>query len=62
MWRVTRPTPLSDLTLLSAESQGWRTFALHHATSHLQHPTWLDALTSAYRLRARIAALTNPQG
>jgi CelD/BcsL family acetyltransferase involved in cellulose biosynthesis len=53
---------LSKLTVLSPQDQRWRTFAVAHATSPMQHPTWLDALTRAYRLEARITALTNSQG
>lgn len=53
---------LNNLTLLSPESQNWRTFAARHATSPMQRPPWLDALTSAYGLEARIMALTDPQG
>jgi CelD/BcsL family acetyltransferase involved in cellulose biosynthesis len=53
---------VSQLTLLPPENQRWRTFAVERATSPVQHPTWLDALTRAYRLEARIMALTDPQG
>jgi hypothetical protein len=53
---------LSKLTLLSPENPRWRTFAVGHATSPLQHPAWLDTLTGAYRLHARIMALTDSQG
>jgi hypothetical protein len=52
----------AGLSVLTPASAGWRAFAAEHATSPLQHPAWLDALTSAYRLRARIVALTDPQG
>jgi hypothetical protein len=48
--------------LLSPESDSWRAFALEHATSPLQGPAWLDTLTGAYRLHARIMALTDSEG
>lgn len=54
--------PVFQLTLLPPESQRWRTFAVRHATSPTQHPAWLDTLTGAYRLQARIMALTDSQG
>jgi CelD/BcsL family acetyltransferase involved in cellulose biosynthesis len=53
---------LNNLALLSPASQSWRTFAVSHATSPMQHPTWLDVLTRAYGLEARIIALTDPHG
>lgn len=53
---------MSRISLLSPETAGWRTFARERATSPLQHPGWLDALTGAYRLRARIAALVDSDG
>lgn len=53
---------MSTLTLLSPEDQGWRTFAAGHASSPVQRPTWLDALLRAYRLQARIVAVTDSQG
>ena len=53
---------MSKLTFLSPEDQSWRTFAAVHATSPVQNPTWLDALTGAYGLKARIMALTDSQG
>jgi hypothetical protein len=37
-------------------------FAVEHATSPMQLPSWLDAITRAYRLEARIMALTDKQG
>jgi CelD/BcsL family acetyltransferase involved in cellulose biosynthesis len=51
-----------ELALLSPESPRWRTFAVEHATSPLQAPAWLDALTGAYRLHARVLALTDSRG
>ena len=53
---------MSRISLLSPESQQWRAFAREHATSPLQDPAWLDAITGAYGLRARVMALTNSQG
>jgi hypothetical protein len=53
---------LSNLTLLCPENPRWRTFAVEQATSPMQHPSWLDAITRAYRLEARIMALTDLQG
>ncbi len=52
----------SSISVLSPDSDGWRTFATEHATSPLQHPAWLDTLTGAYRLHAQIVALTDSQG
>ena len=63
--RLERDCPLgvpTSLSVLSPESTGWRAFAAEHASSPLQHPAWLDTLTSAYRLRARIVALTDAHG
>ena len=53
---------VSKIALLSPESEGWRAFAVEHATSPLQHPAWLDTLTGAYGLHARIMALTDSRG
>jgi Acetyltransferase (GNAT) domain len=55
-------TLLSKLTVLSPENQCWRRFAVGYATSPMQHPTWLDTLTRAYRLEARIVALVDSEG
>ncbi len=55
-------TALFSLSLLSPDDGDWRAFASEHATSPLQHPVWLDTLTGAYRLHARIAALVGPRG
>jgi CelD/BcsL family acetyltransferase involved in cellulose biosynthesis len=52
-------SPLPRFTVLSPEDQQWRMFAAGHAGSPMQHPTWLDALVRAYRLEARIMALTD---
>jgi hypothetical protein len=52
----------SGISVLSPDSASWRAFAARHATSPLQHPAWLDALTGAYRLHAQIVALTDSQG
>jgi hypothetical protein len=52
----------SSLSFFSPESAIWRAFAAEHATSPLQHPTWLDTLTGAYGLHARIVALTDSGG
>jgi hypothetical protein len=56
------PQTATGISVLSPASASWRAFAAEHASSPLQHPAWLDALTSAYRLRARIVALTDSQG
>ncbi len=53
---------MSALTLMDPADARWRGHALAHATSPLQHPAWLDALTDAYRLRARVATLTARDG
>lgn len=50
---------VSEIALLSPADEGWRAFVAEHATSPLQHPAWIDTLTSAYRLHARIVALTD---
>ena len=47
---------------LAADDPGWRAFATQHAEFPLQHPDWLDTLTSAYGLRARVTALIDPRG
>jgi Acetyltransferase (GNAT) domain len=52
---------LAKPTLLSPDNANWRAFAVEHATSPMQNPRWLDALTSAYRLEARVVALTDAQ-
>ncbi len=52
----------SEISLLSPASEDWRAFAAEHATLPLQHPAWLDTLTGAYRLHARIMALTDSRG
>jgi len=51
-----------EISLLAPEHQGWHTFALEHATSPLQHPTWLDTLAGAYGLHAKIIVLVDSQG
>lgn len=53
---------MSSISLISPESDDWRAFAVEHATSPLQHPAWLDTLTGAYALHARIIALTDSRG
>jgi CelD/BcsL family acetyltransferase involved in cellulose biosynthesis len=53
---------LFALALLSPEDRAWRTFAVEHATSPLQHPSWVDLLTGAYGLKARVWALIDPSG
>ncbi len=53
---------MPSYTTLSPDNQSWRAFAAEHATSPLQRPGWLDVLTGAYGLRARIAALTDTEG
>lgn len=55
-------TPMSKVSLLSVDDARWRTFALAYATSPMQHPTWLDALIRAYRLRVQVVALTDSEG
>src|SRR5947207_3145347 len=49
---------MSGLSLVAPEDRRWRTFALANASSPMQHPTWLDALTHAYGLKARIMTLS----
>lgn len=53
---------VSSISLLSPESEGWRAFATEHATSPLQRPAWLDTVTGAYGLHARIITLTDSRG
>jgi CelD/BcsL family acetyltransferase involved in cellulose biosynthesis len=53
---------MPSVALLSPKDETWRTFAAQHATSPLQHPAWLDTLTGAYGLHARIMTLTDLQG
>lgn len=53
---------MSILTLLPPGDPRWRTFVVSHATSPMQHPMWLDAITHAYHLEARIMALTDSHG
>jgi hypothetical protein len=53
---------MPTLALLPPEDRGWRAFAEAHATSPVQHPAWLDAITGAYRLEARIIALGDSRG
>jgi Acetyltransferase (GNAT) domain len=53
---------MSSISSLSPTSEGWRAFALEHATSPLQHPAWLATVTDAYRLHARVVALTDSRG
>ena len=52
----------SRLAIVDPRSADWRAFATTHATSPVQLPGWLDTLTSAYSLRARIATLTDAGG
>jgi len=56
------PQTAASISVLSPDSSSWRAFAVEHATSPLQHPAWLDTLTSAYGLHARIVALTDARG
>jgi CelD/BcsL family acetyltransferase involved in cellulose biosynthesis len=53
---------VSALVTLAPSDPRWRAYALEHATTPLQHPSWLDAITSAYRLKARVAALLDEDG
>lgn len=53
---------MSELQILEPGDPRWRSHALEHAESPLQHPAWLDTLIGAYRLRARVAALTAADG
>jgi Acetyltransferase (GNAT) domain len=53
---------VSNIVCLSPEDPSWRAFAVEHATSPLQLPSWLDALTGAYGLRAQILALAHGDG
>jgi CelD/BcsL family acetyltransferase involved in cellulose biosynthesis len=53
---------LSDVTLLSPDDPGWQSFAVTHATSPLQRPNWLWALSAAYGLTSQVAALVDSQG
>jgi hypothetical protein len=53
---------MHSLAIVSPESVDWRAFAAEHAASPVQRPGWLDTLTGAYNLRARIAALTDTTG
>ncbi len=52
----------SGISVLSPKSDRWRAFVAEHATSPLQHPAWIEALVGAYRLDARIVALTDSAG
>ena len=47
----------SGLGSVAPEDPRWRAFAQANAASPMQQPTWLDALTRAYRLRARVLVL-----
>lgn len=53
---------MSALQIMDAADPRWRSHALEHADSPLQHPAWLDTLIGAYGLRARVAALTAGDG
>jgi hypothetical protein len=53
---------LSNLTLIAPENACWRAFAVEHATSPTQRPSWLETITRAYRLEARIMVLTDSHG
>jgi len=56
------PRAVSGISSLLPKSDDWSAFAAKHATSPLQHPAWLDTVTSAYRLHARIMTLTDSRG
>ncbi len=53
---------VSRIALLTPQDEDWRAFAIEHATSPLQHPVWVQTLTGAYGLHARILALTDARG
>ena len=53
---------MSTLTVLSPESQRWRTFVAAHATSPFQSAEWLETLTSAYGLTAQVVVLVDNEG
>jgi CelD/BcsL family acetyltransferase involved in cellulose biosynthesis len=51
-----------QLLHMSADEPRWRQFAERSATSPLQLPAWLDVLIRAYRLHARVLALSDGTG
>jgi len=51
-----------QLVHMSADEPSWRQFAQRAATSPLQLPAWLDVLIRAYRLHARVLALSDGTG
>lgn len=50
---------MTKLMTLSCDDPCWQKFTAKHATSPMQHASWLLALTRAYRLEARVVALTD---
>lgn len=60
--RARRGDEVSTLVTLAPSDPRWRSYAIEHATTSLQHPSWLDTITGAYRLKSRVAALVDRDG
>lgn len=61
---VTEVAPAAGIVLADAspDDRRWREFAAAHASSPLQSAAWLDVITGAYRLKAKVALALGPAG